>query len=248
MFFVFLSTAVGILSAHRIFLYIWNQNVISKQRLTKIGTIYLIYVGFIVLFFNKNINSYFVLMFLPQVLIFLGIFILKRHRNKRFRTDFLIILEDLLFKMYVGHSFRHAFYETKQKINPIHLNIFNQIEEFVVYPQRKTLEIKDPFIREIINFFRKVDKSSHNCVERLEFYFQQQKKREDFRRRSKVITTQTRLQVIVLAVLYLSLFVFQCVSFGFYGFETVYLISIATYLFGIFVYFKIFKEQTQCMN
>lgn len=248
MLFVFACTALGLVSSYRIYLKMIAENVFTKKQMTNFGTFYLLFILIALICLKITGIFYSFLIFSPQILIFGIGFIVKRMRKRNFQNIFISFLEVLLMKMYIGASFRESFAETKLIISKKYQDFFSQIEEFVVFPQRDLSKIKDPFIREIIYFFRKVDQNSHNNVQRIEFYFDQCKLKEKFRRKSSVITTQSRLQTIVLVCMYVVLSAFQILKFGFYGLEYVYLVSFFIFSLGLLTYGLVFKRQFQCIK
>jgi len=244
MLITFLNLFFGLLSGHRILLTLYQKKLIQKQTMTKIGTAYAVLTLIFVIHAGKNqtfawFGVFFALILLNQVQL-----LLQYSRRKHFRREFLHLLNLVVLKMKAGRGLSHAIIQSKESFDPFFQNKISEIYNVVCFSQHFDFKNTDLFLIEAINELKKAHQSKQNSLQRIIIFRQKLKIEEDFRHRSRLITQQTRIQLYILCVFFISLLIYVVSQFGIKQNSSLILSSTALFLIGFVACIFIGRKKT----
>ena len=214
MMFPFLVSLLGFVIGFRIASLFIDQSFISKNEMTKIGTIHLLVV--ITLFANVP-HARFPLwcaVFTPIVITSFTLITLVNHRSAQFKERFIETLTLIILKMKSGKAFQLSMIETVNESDPRDRMKLGEIASVVAFSQQKVEVTSDPFIREVILELVKVDRTPHSAIQRLSVFRDRLDLESDFRHKSGQALAQVRAQSLVMSGLYIAVFILVVTRFG----------------------------------
>ena len=135
-------------------------------------------------------------------------------RSQKFRESFSETLSILSMKMKSGRSFRHALGEACAESDSKMRAKLSELANAVVFSQQLKRGSRNPFIDEVVEELSRIDQNPHASLKRLAVFRQKLRIEEDFRRRSGQVLARTRAQSFVMTILYVVMFVFMTIKFG----------------------------------
>lgn len=214
MIFAFSVSIFGFVITFRIFNRFITNNLISQSEMTKIGTGYLITVASTTFVVPHHRFALWVAVFLPLLLILLGLMIIAHRRVRAFRDRIRESLSVMLLKMKTGKSFRTALSEVIVESEPSFAVRLSEISNVVVFSQQTSMGSRDPMLSEIIHEFTFIDRHPHMAVRRLVVLRDKIRMEDDFRRKSGQVLARIRAQSFVMTGIYLAVLVFMVLKFG----------------------------------
>lgn len=212
--------------------------------MTKIGTFHLLSLFILYLVFFQQSFYFWILsitsiLFLPTFL-----FLLLKFYQHHFYGEFLRFLSLVILFMQQGISFQQALKRGLTMGNWKQRHLLEAITQNVAFSQQKNQGrsgLFAQFVDEIQSELVGVFKSQHLAIDRLCNFRKNLRERLNFRQRSRQIWGFFIYQVGILSLIYLSLFVYILVEFGFLKFLSSFLLSISLYLVGVFFTWLLMK-------
>ena len=219
---------------YRIFKKVNKQNSVFHSYMTKIGTLYFVFLFLVGVFTPLYKFFGLVLSVLPLVLIEFGLFFESKIKKNKVNSDFLNLLRSTEIKMSSGLSFIDAFQLSMKEIKGIKPDSFKKLEVLVSFSQQKNHENLNRWEKEItiLKF------STFNTREKLTQLIYKLQNEHEIRHKSRQVLLSLHLQATILAVVYLGVFAFCTLNFGFEDHMAFYLLSFALFSVGCFLIFK----------
>ncbi len=236
MFFKFLNSFFGLLFALRIYKFELQNGILTKKFLQKwlVGAL-LVNILTLILFFGHGF-AYWVSILVSIIVLLITIFVTKLNREKKFRDEFLNLLDRILLQVQSGKSFRVSLQLANQFTPEIFQIKINQIIEAIVFSKDlQTSQTQNQFVEEIFFELSLVDKFPHKCLQRLTAYRRKLKIESEFRHKSSQKQRQVKIQTVVLSFLYALTLAFVVFSFGFQENQRLIIVSFGLFLAGILV-------------
>jgi hypothetical protein len=218
MFFAFSLSILGFALATRTFAHFIARDFVDRALMTKIGTAYFATTLALIFFVPTSRFSLWCALFFPLAMLAFSLSAYVSRRSRIFQRDALAVLSILILKMKSGRSFRASLVEATSECDPRLRVKFSEIASVVAFSQQEKSHEKDqndPFMRELIEEFRLIDRESHSSLRRLTVLREKIRVEDDFRRRSGQVLARLRAQSLVMGVLYACVFAFMCWHFGF---------------------------------
>ncbi|MCM2282142.1 MAG: hypothetical protein NDI61_09885 [Bdellovibrionaceae bacterium] len=236
MFLTLVTLMSGYVCACRISDVVIAQRWFTRERMTKIGTLYFLTLMLIAIVCARVSASAFVqwlLAFAPLAIFALVLVWLRLRRAWTFRKYFRETLTLILLRMKAGKSFRHALGEAIRE-SPVRWRpLLMEIRELVVFSQQTSSIGVSPLQHLIVQEFRAADQTPHAAVRRLESFRERLRLEDDFRHRSGQVLRQIRAQSLLLSGLYFAVLVFVARKFGIAAHGKLFSLSIALFLMGL---------------
>ncbi len=235
MMYALVVSAFGFMFGARMLEYLIERDLFSRREMTKIGTAYLAVVIFLAVSLPRTHFAHFVTwiaIFLPMLVLFVGLRALVRHRSVGFRDSFVEALAIVSLKMKAGRSFRQAYSEVCLESPPKVRAKLTEIGSFVVFSQQKREVIGDQFVSEVIQEMIRIDQQPHAAAKRIAVFREKLRIEDDFRRRSGQVLSRIRAQSMIMSGLYLALAAFMAWKFGYAANQRLFFISGACFLVG----------------
>lgn len=214
MLFAFSVSVFGFVVAVRTANDFIDQNLFSKNEMTKIGTLYLVLVFFLIMIGGSSRFSFWIAVFLPLMILVFALNLVLKRRARVFRTKMKEVLSLIILKMKSGKSFRQALHEV---IDESEFSIRVKLEEIsnvVSFSQQQTRSIRDQFISDYVNELKFADHNPHLAMKRLCVFRDKLRVEDDFRHRSGQVLSRIRAQSLILSVLYIAIMTFVVFKFG----------------------------------
>jgi Flp pilus assembly protein TadB len=216
-----------------------EQKLFAPEELPKFGTGYLLTVAALAyLVPHRRLFLSFVI-FVPILVWICVLTSVLQRRGNQFRIEFRRSLGILAIKMNSGRSFRQAFSEVTQEVEPAFHAKMIEIGSAVVFsPQESHHEtrispagavLKERFLSELIDELVCIDRQPHAGLKRLAVLRERMQIEEDFRRKSGTVLSRIRAQSIMLSLLYILLLSFVLWRFGW--FKNRHLVTLSATLF-----------------
>ena len=203
------------LFAIRMFGQLYQQHLISKKLLTKIGTLLFSLIFLIHALPLPSELWRWLLLLAGLCLLYGGIHLLIFQREKAFQRKFIFFLDRLLILLRTGWGFRSAFDRIVEEENGFEKAKLMQFRSSVVFSQHKDEMVLSHSLGEAIREMRRAYGDAHESVRRMENLRRKLKMEHDFRHKSGQILFQIRLQSWILIGLYIALLVIVLVRHGF---------------------------------
>lgn len=218
LFFICLAGLFGNFFALQVLRTSRNENLLSKNQMTKIGTgFFCVHLATLFVFY-KNHNMVFCIIILVPITLRFLIFYFYKRLDIQFQSDFPGIVNLIVLQMKSGSGFRLAIKSAAEQCSGVSGHWLEQTLNFVVFSQQK-LNIQSQynklFVIKLRSKFAKIDQEAHKTIEKLEALSRNTKILNEFRRRSGKIRAQIYFQLIVLVGMYLAVAAFVAHTFGF---------------------------------
>ena len=233
MFFWISLTIIGHIFVFQTLQKLCEKYKLQKLALTKFGTI--VFGAHYIISFLVRQNFVAQLAWIIALILLLQFCdaILKNRLLSIFRGEIIFLIDEIIILMRSGHSFRNSLemyilahqgfvkYQTQEILN-------------IILAGSVPINLRSPrFIQEILKEFMLIDQNPHKAVDQLKQFRKKLKLEADFRRRSVIASMQTKIQSIVLSILYVSLMSFVIHQYGFQRNATLILISNVLFLIGM---------------
>jgi hypothetical protein len=232
MLYAFVVSAFGFMFGARMMEHLIAKDLYSRSEMTKIGTAYLAVVIFLAVSLPRTRFATWIAIFLPMLVLFVGITALVKHRSVRFRDSFVEALAIVSLKMKSGRSFRQAYSEVCLESPPKIRAKLTEMGSFVVFSQQNRPIIVDQFVSEVIQEMIRIDQQPHAATKRIAVFREKLRIEDDFRRRSGQVLSRIRAQSMIMTGLYLALAVFMAWKFGYSGNQHTFFFSGAFFVTG----------------
>ena len=213
LFALFLST-FGFVFAYRTFTHFIARELFDRTFMTKIGTVYFACVMALIFFMPRSRFSLWCALFFPLAILCSLLSAQVSRRARLFQREVLGVLSILILKMKSGRSFRQSLIETTAECDQNVRVKLSEIASVVAFSQQGKTAQSDPFMRELIEEFRLIDQQPHSSLRRLSVLREKIRVEDEFRRRSGQVLARLRAQSLVMCVLYLAVFIFMVMKFG----------------------------------
>jgi len=232
MFYALVVSAFGFMFGARMLEHLIESELYSRSEMTKIGTAYLAVVIFLAVFLPRTHFATWIAIFLPMLVLFVGITALVKHRTVRFRDSFVEALAIVSLKMKTGRSFRQAYSEVCVESPPKIRAKLTEMGSYVVFSQQKRPVIGNQFVSEVIQEMIRVDQQPHAASKRIAVFREKLRIEDDFRRRSGQVLSRIRAQSMIMTGLYLALAAFIAWKFGYPTNQRIFFISGSFFITG----------------
>jgi Flp pilus assembly protein TadB len=234
MTFAFFVSLLGFMIALRIFSHLRKSNLLSKDELTKIGTIYFIAVMSAISISSRLRILLWCAIFAPQALLIIMVKVRLHVRARQFRERFRETLTVVFLKMKAGRSFRQSLDEAIGESDSLMREKLAEIRSVVVFSQQSR-GVSDPFVAEVIDEFSRVDRNPHAAIKRLSIFRSKLRIEDDFRHKSGQVLSQIRAQSFIMSGLYLAVAIFVINRFGWSANRVAIVASVCLFTTGLLV-------------
>lgn len=214
MTFAFFIALLAFASALRLSEYLIAEKFLARTTMTKIGTVYLFIVGFLVFALPHSHRMIWLSLYFPIFLLGGAVIIVMRRRASQFREVLCEMLTLVSLKMKSGRSFRHAIGEACAESDVRFRKQLSEIVNAVVFSQQIPLQRRHTFVDEVVSELTRIDQNPHASIKRLSVFRQKLRIENDFRRKSGQVLARIRAQSIVMTLLYFAIFAFMVCKFG----------------------------------
>jgi hypothetical protein len=221
---------LGLLFAYRFLRTAHKENVFPTSSLTKFGTA-LVLANLSVFFVSITIYKAFnIIQMYPLFLEIIGISLIKKYQYRKIRASLLMVLTQTTLKMRVGASLRESLRLAIQDLSFDQQMILNEIFMAVFHQsQHEIHRVKD--IHGLIKELVAINETKFRQVDQIQFLRDQIKQEIELRHKSRQATQQTKMQMIALSGMYLTLLIYVLISYDFT--KTAQIISISGLLFAL---------------
>ncbi|HEX4923014.1 MAG TPA: hypothetical protein VFV50_02975 [Bdellovibrionales bacterium] len=135
-------------------------------------------------------------------------FVIRAHRENKFRADFLDYIERVIMFVRSGKPFRLALTNACDDIEPFTQKKIAKILEFVFFSQQSDLMTADLPTQNLVRELMAIDRSVHKSLERLVIFRRNLRLEHEFRSKAGQALRRMRWQSYILTGLYLALLAF----------------------------------------
>lgn len=203
--FSFLIFVFGTSYVFRTWQILLAEKLIEKSVLTKIGTVF---TAITLLILGVSTESFWPLFF-EQALICACMFSLKKYlvtiNERRYSSEFEVMLGSLALCMKRGESFRSAMATLASEAQTPSRHRLNELWRIVYFSQHISKNELSPLDLRILQVFTSLDRQSYGVIQRCDFFRRQLLIERKFCQRSRDLLWQPRYQAIILSVIYLVL-------------------------------------------
>lgn len=240
--FVFINFVFGFWILFRCLDKTLVKSLVHSSTLTKIGTLYVVWVVVGVSILKLTIMTCLILVYSPLFLLFFGQFGLRQWREKQVYERVLPFVNNLILQMQSGTSFRESFLLANEFNDPFFMAKMREVFDVVVFSQHLDNQIQHSRLLEVVEEFRFIDNSPHNALQYLKNLRQQLTIEADFRRRSGQVLLQSRLQGLVMTGLYIALLIFMIHRYGWESMVKWVIPSLVLFVLGGVFLFKLGRK------
>lgn len=213
MLIVFSISLFGHVLVHRIFSSVAREFAFSQHWVRFLSIMNL----FVICFLTVAASTPTLLwLFIGILLITLKFFpaILRFFLIQRLRRALIPLLDCMILGLQTGNSFRNSFQSAVESQSGWERMQMLEVLQSLQYPEASEAA-KAALLKDFQSEMRTIDKSQTRCVEQVKALRRHYKMVADFRRRSGQVSQQIKMQAIIVTALYLALFVFVIMQFGF---------------------------------
>jgi hypothetical protein len=239
--FIFIQLAFGFQIALRTLQYFSERKIFSNMVLTKIGTAY--FLSICALIFCLRLSPFLLwnMLFLPIGILFFSRQLVGQIRMRKFRQDFLLLLNHVMLLMKSGRSWMESMELANQSLHPFSQVKMQELLRAVVFSAQKPI-FKEIFLNEIYFELKQIHQSPHMSIRRLQSLRNKLQMQENFRRKSGQALHQVKAQVVLMSFLYFALLIFTVVQFGWRTYRSLYGVSLILFLVGILITYSMGKK------
>lgn len=231
--FAFLVPISGFALALRTSKHVIAHELIEKESMTKIGTVYLASVFALLICLPASRFSLWLAVFVPLAIAAIALAAHVSRRSRIFQREALSILSLIILKMKSGRSFRHSIAEVASESDRDVRAKLTEIASVVAFSQQNQASQSDAFTRDVIEEFKLIDQQPHASLRRLSVLREKIRIEDDFRRRSGQVLSRLRAQSLVMCVLYLAVFIFMVSKFGWRENASALSLSVGFFMCGV---------------
>jgi hypothetical protein len=159
--------------------------------------------------------------------------LIRKHREQRFRHEFLDYLERVILLVRTGKPFRLALTNACDDMSPFTHEKLGKILEFVFFSQHSELNDTDSFSREIVRELIVIDRASHRCLDRLVVLRRNLRLESEFSLKAGQVVRRLRWQAYILSGLYFALATFMISQFQFADLWPYLWVSVTFFVTGL---------------
>jgi Flp pilus assembly protein TadB len=183
--------------------------------MTKIVILFVLAEALVSIFLSKSLFIYSFSLWIPMILLSLSEKLIIFRNRSRFKTELPLLLNIILLKMKVGHSFRSAMQAAGQNVSDFsRVKVEKILEALTLAPDSTSKMSLEPDLEQIIFHFRLIESESHLTIARLGQYRNKLKIEENFSSKTRRALHQVRVQSLVLVGFYILLVIFVIRRFG----------------------------------
>ena len=192
-----------------------TKNLITTAAMTKIVAAFCIWILVWALFPNLTLIPFSFLLFAPTILLFFSPNYLKFVRKRQFRSQLVLLVNNIILNMRAGRSFRPSLQAASQNLSAyMRIKIEKVVELLTVDPQNVAKTTHDPEIETILRCFRIIELDSHQALPRL-LQFREKLRLEDrLNKKTKQALGQIKAQAALLSILYVGLLYMAFTRYG----------------------------------
>ncbi len=230
----FLFFLSGFVAEIRFLEKIFSEKLISRDLLTKIGTI-TVTLNFILIFFLPRKPVFTCLVFVASVfLLLLSEKSLRKWRLDHFKQHFLSFLTSVILQMRVGRNFSQAFLLGLDQQPPFYRERLQELYQNLFFSEPKhNFLTSTPFLKEVFIELMNIKSRPQNSLSGVQNLRDRLVTEEKYRMKSRILRQQCLIQTIVLSVLYFGLLIYSAFNFDLGKNITVVSISVTLYLSGV---------------
>lgn len=182
-----------------------------------------------------------------KILFFALYFLTKVLQNYIFQRGFekktILLLNQMILFMQTGHSFRSAFQKSIVSFSKKEKEKLYEIYEIVTFSQQLYGFQGSVFEKNFLIEMIAIDKSTNRSIERLINFRRELQLTALFRHKSREVTITSRVQSLILTLLYLFLLVFVVVNFGFDKNKVFILSSALLFSLGLVLFYVLGRKK-----
>lgn len=259
---VVLLSAFGCASALRILEFHRRFALIHTKEMTKIGTLALLIAGLLThgLHPLSLFEAILIIASLPLVA-FIAVRLILRRRWEKIEASLPELLGRIALRMKMGASFRTAVEQIAHEradptqfgwlallqnvsFSPQNQNSVDQIGDLIIGASNFARWDADwrawpAFFRELVGEFRSLDQASRDVLKRVELLRAHRMRLRHFRRRSRQVSMQARVQSRVMLIMFVALSIFMASFVGWQELRSVLPIATFLQLLGQLAFFHI---------
>lgn len=209
----------------------------SQQLVRSLSISNLVVIGFLS---ASSASALTLWLFIGILLISLKFFpiILRFFLIRRLRSALIPFLDCVILGLQTGKSFRLSLFSAvDMQSGWVHHQLKEVIESLQM--SETVTAVKSALLKDLQRELVEIDRSQTRCVEQVKALRRELKMQEDFRRRSGQVTQQIKMQAIIVTALYLALFSFVIMQFGFQEHRFLILMSLLIFLGGLLWIFSV---------
>ncbi|WP_157865741.1 hypothetical protein AB1A81_17440 [Bdellovibrio bacteriovorus] len=213
MLIVFSISLFGHALVHRIFSSVARDFAFSQHWVRSFSIMNLVVICFLTVAASTPTLLW---LFIGILLITLKFFpaILRFFLIRRLRSALIPLLDCMILGLQTGKSFRASFLSAVESQSGwVRVQMFEVLHSLQF--TESGIAVKSALLADFLSEMRTIDQSQTRCVEQVKALRRHYKMLEDFRRRSGQASQQIKMQAIIVTALYLALFVFVIMQFGF---------------------------------
>jgi hypothetical protein len=149
-----------------------------------------------------------------------------------------IFLDHTILSIQAGLSLRSAVKESAQRFHGWKRYELLKASSSLIIASNKS-QLQSAVLQQLFDEIRWIDESRNKTLEQFKSLRWHYKVYEDFRRKSGQISQQSRIQAVVMTLLYVALFIFNAIEFGFSGHQGLILFSVALFSTGLILVFTL---------
>lgn len=178
-------------------------------------------------FFNRPFLLWIGLVLLSVFLLLLP-YLIRQTLEKRTKDLMIPFIDEIVLNIQQGRSLRGSIEQGLKKQNGFFRSQIHELYNSILFPASNT-QFKSPFLKKICHELTQIDRSQSRCLEQIKMLRRQLRIQENFRRKSRQVSQQSRTQALILTVFQMLLTLFVISKFGWS--ENFELIITSTFLF-----------------
>lgn len=234
--FILIELMYGFFHFHRTIESIRTKNYVDSVIMTKIVSSYLVWIFISAFMFQRELVLFSLQVWWPVFAVQLTPQIAAKINCKRFKQEIPVLINGVIMKMRMGQSFRDAMSGASQGLSDFtRVKIEKLLESLTLFAGSPCGDENDQQVRQILSFFKNIEREPHLLLARLIHYRQKLKVEEEFLLKRARALQQLRSQVIVLSFLYVGLLAYVIYRFGYLEHRKTLFLSTILFLAGIIV-------------
>lgn len=214
MWFVACVFALGFALAFRTSSELVARSLFTRSELTKIGTASFVSAIALSFVLPRTRTCAWIAIVVPLSIAVFAAAMAVHRRAKTFRERFGEVLSIVILKMKAGRSFRQSLAEVIADCDPFMRAKLSEIAGSVAFSQQKSRAHSDRFVANLITELSLADRQPHAAMKRLIVLRERLRIEDDFRRKSGQVLARVRVQSSVMGGLYVAIFSFIALKFG----------------------------------
>ncbi|KHD88023.1 MAG: hypothetical protein OM95_10880 [Bdellovibrio sp. ArHS] len=227
----FMISMIGHVLVHRILSSMARDFAFSQQLFRSLAISNLVVISFITAIMPSAPSLW---LFIGILLITLKLFppILRFFLQKGMRSALIPLLDGVILGLQTGKSFRSSLYAAIENQSGWRRHQLMELYQSLAMSEN-VIAMKSALLQDFRDDLQEIDRSQSRCIEQVKALRRDLKMHEDFRRRSGQVTQQIKMQAIIVTALYVALFLFVIMQFGFKEHKNLILTSFLIFFGGL---------------